>query len=270
MMFGKKRKASSSGMTTGILSRLLRKKDTAIRKTVQDAELANEKVDQGFSIVAAEEDAKPEMIEAVADAKAAAEVETDVEAEEDFKPEKTEEVEDGVGESSPVDSRYDVNGFDCAGFSQQYYRTAVDSLLNRVCKAGKQMQAGNYEYAVFGAKTAAESAAKMLLCHNGLTAGRMEEDIDDCRRYGLITDEMAGRLHGVRLLGNFNGHSFYAPENLTHGQAYFAIMQTLEFISVIEVQLLWPEPLPELSAEWERDPLDIEEVLAVDNEEEIQ
>ena len=175
-----------------------------------------------------------------------------------------------VEDSLATDSRYDVNGFDCAGFTQQYYRKAVDSLLNRVCKAGKQMQEGNYEYAVFGAKTAVESAVRMLLCHNGLTTGRMEEDIDACKRYGLITDEMANRLHGVRLLGNFNGHSFYAPENLTHGQAYFAIMQALDLISEIETQLLWPEPLPELSAEWSREQVEIKNIMAEDSEEERQ
>lgn len=175
-----------------------------------------------------------------------------------------------VKDSLVTDSRYDENGFDCAGFTQQYYRKAVDSLLNRVCKAGKQMQEGNYEYAVFGAKTAAESAARMLLCHNGIPTGRMEEDIDACKRYGLITDEMASRLHGVRLLGNFNGHSIYAPENLTHGQAFFAIMQALDFISEIEIQLLWPEPLPVLSAEWAREPVEIENIMTEDNEEERQ
>ena len=187
----------------------------------------------------------------------------------------TEEMEfcdaDQLAEAPPVtDTRYNENGFDQAGFTQQYYRKAVDSLLNRVCKAGKQMQEGNYEYAVFGAKTAAESAVKMLLCHNGFATGRMEEDIDDCRRYGLITDEMAGRLHRVRLLGNFNGHSFYAPDNLTHSQAFFGIMQTLDFLSELEIQLLWPEPLPELSAEWAREPLEIEEVLTANSEEERQ
>ena len=165
-----------------------------------------------------------------------------------------------------TESRYDENGFDCAGFTKQYYRSAVDSLLNRVCKAGKQMQEGNYEYAVFGAKTAAESAARMLLCHNGIPTGRMEEDIDACKRYGLITDEMANRLHGVRVLGNFNGHSFYAPENLTHGQAYFAIMQALDFISEIEIQLLWPEPLPELSAAWAREPITLKSVMEEEKE----
>lgn len=250
MNFGEKRKSENCGVLAGILSRLFRKKDERIQEADQSAKPANEKPDSEISTVAGHVDMESIVFE---------------EAKEVVEPDKTEEIEDDVGEPFPVDSRYDENGFDCAGFSQQYYRTAVDSLLNRVCKAGKQMQDGNYEYAVFGAKTAAESAAKMLLCHNGFATGRMEEDIDDCRRYGLITDEMAGRLHGVRLLGNFNGHSFYAPDNLTHGQAYFAIMQTLDFISELEIQLLWPEPLPELSSKWAREPVTLESVMSGNN-----
>jgi len=251
MKFGKKKKAESSGIAERILSRLFRKKDETTWKTEQPVKPASEKSDLETLVVADKVNMESEV--------------TGAEATESSEPHEVEEPETGNGVSFTVDSRYDENGFDCAGFSQQYYRTAVDSLLNRVCKAGKQMQAGNYEYAVFGAKTAAESAAKILLCHNGYATGRMEEDIDDCRRYGLITDEMAGRLHGVRLLGNFNGHSFYAPENLTHGQAYFAIMQTLDFISELEIQLLWPEPLPELSAEWAREPVTLETVMSDNN-----
>ena len=247
MKFGKKIKTESCGIAERILSRLFRKKDETIWKTEQPAKPANEKSDLEISVIADEVNVESVVAEA--------------EATEPPEPHEAEEPETGSEVSFAVDGRYDDSGFDCAGFSQQYYRTAVDSLLNRVCKAGKQMQDGNYEYAVFGAKTAAESAAKMLLCHNGFSTGRMEEDIDDCRRYGLITDEMAGRLHGVRLLGNFNGHSFYAPENLTHGQAYFAIMQTLDFISELEIQLLWPEPLPKLSAEWAREPVALESVM---------
>ena len=250
MNFWKKRKNESCGMLAGVFSRLFRKKDERIQEADQSATPANEKPDSEISIVASHVGMESVVVE---------------EVKEVLEPDKTEENEDDVGEPFQVDSRYDENGFDCAGFSQQYYRTAVDSLLNRVCKAGKQMQDGNYEYAIFGAKTAAESAAKMLLCHNGFATGRMEEDIDDCRRYGLISDEMAGRLHGVRLLGNFNGHSFYATENLTHGQAYFAIMQTLDFISELEIQLLWPEPLPELSSKWTREPVTLESVMSDNN-----
>lgn len=248
----KNRINGNGGVAAGIISWLFRKRNEAIRETEQSAKPANEKSDSEISIVAEEVDVESVISESESNR---------------LDPNNTEEIEDGGEKPSVADSRYDENGFDCAGFSQQYYSAAIDSLLNRVCKAGKQMQQGNYEYAVFGAKTATESAAKMLLCHNGLVTGRMEQDIDDCRRYGLITDEMAGRLHGVRLLGNFNGHSFYAPENLTHGQAYFAIMQALEFLSVIEVQLLWPEPLPELSTEWAREPLELDDVLGMDNNE---
>ena len=144
MNFWKKRKNESCGMLAGVFSRLFRKKDERIQEADQSATPANEKPDSEISIVASHVGMESVVVE---------------EVKEVLEPDKTEENEDDVGEPFQVDSRYDENGFDCAGFSQQYYRTAVDSLLNRVCKAGKQMQDGNYEYAIFGAKTAAELAA---------------------------------------------------------------------------------------------------------------
>lgn len=162
--------------------------------------------------------------------------------------------------TSSADSRYNDFGLDCAGFSKKYYRVSISRLLDRACEAGREMQRGNYRYTVFDSKSVAESALKMLLRHNGLETGRMEEDIETCKLNGLITEQMASGIHGVRLLGNFNGHNIYAPENLTHEQAFFSIMQTLELLSEIEKQLLWPEPLPELSAAWARSPVFYEDV----------
>ena len=73
------------------------------------------------------------------------------------------------------------------------------------------MQAGNYEYAVFDARYVTDSGLKMLLRHNGLGTGRLEENIDECRENGLISKDMAEHLHHVRRIGNFNEHSDFAP-----------------------------------------------------------
>ena len=164
-------------------------------------------------------------------------------------------------EQSVRDSRYDEMGLDQAGFSRKFYQTVLDRSIDRICDAGRQMKAGNYQYAVFDSRSVAESAVKFLLRHNGFETDRFEDDIELCRSHSLITNSMADKLHGVRLLGNFNGHCMYAPSNLTHEKAFFSIMQTLELLSEMEIQLIWPEPLPELASEWRENPVTIDAVL---------
>lgn len=165
------------------------------------------------------------------------------------------------------DSLYNAQGFDCAGFTRNYYRVTRDGLLNQTCEAAKEMQAGDYKHACIDACGITESGLQMILVHCGYKTGRMEENIEACRQHGLITDDFASRLHGVRKLGNFGKHNIYSAANLTHQQAWFAVMQTLDFLSDMEIQLLWPDPLPELTAEWAKAPQNLEGIISVKEEE---
>lgn len=165
------------------------------------------------------------------------------------------------------ESLYNEQGFDCAGFTRNYYKAQRDSLLNLTCAAAKDMQSGNYRHACLDACCAADSGLELILVHHGIETGPMENNIEFGRQSGLISDAMADRLHGVRKLGNFGRHNIYAAANLTHKQAWFAVMQTLDFLTVVEIQLLWPEPLPDLVAEWSKEPLSPEDVITLIEEE---
>ena len=169
-------------------------------------------------------------------------------------------------EPTVADSRYNEQGLDCAGFSREYYQKRITVLLDRTCRAGRQMQDGNYEYSMFDLRYSLGTGLKMLLRHKGLETGTLEENIERCRMNCLITDKMAGGLHGVRKIGNCNEHSEYAQDNLTFNKVYFSIMETLEFLSVVEIWLLWPEPLPEMSAAWAREPITLESVIKEEKE----
>jgi len=154
-------------------------------------------------------------------------------------PEET--VEERAAESAcekTIGSLYNARGFDRAGFTRNYYRVTRDGLLNQTCEAAKEMQAGDYKHACSDACGISESGLQMILVHHGYKIGRMEDNIEACRQNGLITDDLANRLHGVRKLGNFSKHNMYSAANLTHQQAWFAVMQTLDFLSFMEIQLL--------------------------------
>ena len=274
MKLGTIGKAKTNKATTGVVARFVNKVFAAIqhRKKKADKHDSVEQTVENLNISGADTAAE-EAVETAEMVETAEVVETEESAELEETTESAQwvtEEEDSYYEEPlrAADNRYNALGLDCAGFSKAYYRVSINRLLDRACDAGRQMQDGNYRYAVFDSRAVAESAMKMLLRHNGLETGRMEEDIENCRLNGLITADMAGRLHGVRLLGNFNGHNMYAPDNLNHEKAFFSLMQALELISEIEIQLLWPEPLPELSAEWEKNPLTMENLMTEIKEEE--
>lgn len=254
MKHKKSSKVRISNVVAEVLSRLFKGKEEDPQKQTDSIDAVEVKAAVQPSDAAAEVIAEQEVVP------------DEDETEERLENDAVGETESNDDEPPGADSRYNEQGLDCAGYSRDYYESARNGLLNQICEAAKVMQAGHCRYACSDARSVADNGLKMLLRHNGLETAEMKSNIEVCRLNGLITDEMADSLHGVRKLGNFSGHDMYAVTNLTHEQAWFALMQTLELMIEVEKQLLWPEPLPELAAEWEREPVTLEEVMTENKE----
>ena len=94
---------------------------------------------------------------------------------------------------------WNEHGRDITGHDAGYYVANAAEIRERLSKAEKLIDAGDYEHASLDIRKGAEQAVKCVIAHT-LGIGRykrhFESDIDACK--GAFEDDLIGRLHTLR------------------------------------------------------------------------
>ena len=138
--------------------------------------------------------------------------------------------------------KYNINGIDRAGHGRQYYAEHIAQLRERLDEAYKQLQSGEFRYAIYDARIVMEQALRMIVQHTegtDDTDDRMLVNLKICERKHLVSDnEFLDRLHGVRRICNANGHELDAEDTMTHNKVHFVVMQIRDLLDSAENTLV--------------------------------
>ena len=137
---------------------------------------------------------------------------------------------------------YSEAGFDRAGRNVGYYVDYLGRLYLRICDAQRQLEVGEFRYAVNDARLVMEEALRLVVEHAGgmdSTGDGILENLKICENKGLLSVEpvFIDRLHGVRHICNEVTHELSASDRLTHQKTYFVIMQTRDLLKTAETTL---------------------------------
>lgn len=138
--------------------------------------------------------------------------------------------------------RYSAAGFDRAGRSATQYINLLGKLNIRLNDAQRQLDIGEFRYAVNDARLVMEEVLRLVVEHNegAENAGDcLLENLKICEHKNLLLVEnvFIDRLHGVRHICNEVTHELDASERLTHQKTYFVIMQTRDLLRSAEKTL---------------------------------
>lgn len=139
-------------------------------------------------------------------------------------------------------NRYNGLGIDRSGCCRQFYSAYIKQLQDRLSQAFRQMQYGEYRYALYDARVIMEEALKLIVQHEGGQAelgDRLIANLKTCECKQLLENEFINKLHGVRKICNANGHEFGSDEHLSHNKIYFVIMQVRDLLNNTEKALVY-------------------------------
>lgn len=131
--------------------------------------------------------------------------------------------------------RYSELGIDRAGFSRQFYSEHIEQLQKHLSKAFRQMQSGEYRYALYDARVIMEESIKLIVQHEDgqeEMGDRLIENLKICEQKQLLDNEFIDKLHNARKICNLNGHEFGFDEHLSYKTTYFVIMQVKELLAI--------------------------------------
>ena len=137
---------------------------------------------------------------------------------------------------------YSATGFDRAGRTPRQYVDLLGRLYIRLHDAKRQLDLGEYRYAVNDARLVMEEALRLVVEHAGgvdSTGDCLLENLKICEDRSLLAVEevFIDRLHGVRHICNEVTHELEASERLTHQKSYFVVMQTHDLLKSAEETL---------------------------------
>ena len=137
---------------------------------------------------------------------------------------------------------YSEAGFDRAGRNSGNYVDYLGRLYLRLRDAQRQMEIGEFRYAINDARLVMEEALRLVVEHaSGMDniGDSLLENLKICENKGLLAVEpiFMDRLHGVRHICNEVTHELSASDRLTHQKTYFVIMQTRDLLKTAETTL---------------------------------
>jgi len=140
-------------------------------------------------------------------------------------------------------NRYNNAGFDRAGHTAPFYVDYLGKLYLRLNDAKRQLDAGEYRYAIYDARLVLEEALRLVVEHSvGIenSGDKLLENLKICENKQLLDvgSDFIDRLHGVRGICNATTHEIDASERLSHEKTYFVIMQTRDFLKSAEAVLV--------------------------------
>lgn len=144
---------------------------------------------------------------------------------------------DGFDFEGFAKNKYNAQGIDRAGKDEHYYISYFWKLYNLKEEAFKQMQAGEYAYALLDARLILEQSISLVICHalGPETLGdTLVQNLKICEANQLLGEdpEFMNRLHGVRKICNPNLHTLDSADHVTINQVYFAVAQVRDLIPV--------------------------------------
>lgn len=130
---------------------------------------------------------------------------------------------------------YSAAGFDRAGRTEHQYVDLMGRLHVRLNDAQRQLDIGEYRYAINDARLVMEEAIRLIVEHaSGMdySGDCLLENLKICENKSLLQVDpiFIDRLHGVRHICNEVSHELDASERLTHQKTYFVIMQTRDLL----------------------------------------
>ena len=132
---------------------------------------------------------------------------------------------------------YNCSGLDRAGCTRTDYTSHIEQFRERLDVAVQKMNRKEYTSAINYSRVVMEKTLKLIVQHFHGESGvgyKIIHNLKICEKDKIFDDDFLSRLHGVRGLGNFNGHEFEAPDQLTHSKTYFVIMQVTELLDEAE------------------------------------
>lgn len=132
---------------------------------------------------------------------------------------------------------YNCSGLDRAGCTRTDYASHIKQFRERLDVAVQKMNRKEYTSAINYSRVVMEKTLKLIVQHFHGKSGvgyKIVHNLKICEKDKIFDDDFLSRLHGVRCLGNFNGHEFEAPDQLTHKKTYFVIMQVRELLDEAE------------------------------------
>ena len=149
---------------------------------------------------------------------------------------------DGFNRAGYGRDYYSATGFDRAGRTPRQYVDLLGRLYIRLHDAKRQLDLGEYRYAVNDARLVMEEALRLVVEHAGgvdSTGDCLLENLKICEDRSLLAVEevFIDRLHGVRHICNEVTHELEASERLTHQKTYFVVMQTHDLLKSAEETL---------------------------------
>lgn len=109
-------------------------------------------------------------------------------------------------------NRYNNAGFDRAGHTAPFYVEFLGKLYLRLNDAKRQLDAGEYRYAIYDARLVLEEALRLVVEHAVGIEGsgdKLLENLKICENKKLlnVSNEFIDRLHGVRGICNATSYS---------------------------------------------------------------
>lgn len=137
---------------------------------------------------------------------------------------------------------YSEAGFDRAGRNIQQYVNLLGRLYIRLHDAQRQLDLGEFRYAVSDARLVMEEALRLIVEHAGGSESSGDcllENLKICENKSLLPVEAVfiDRLHGVRHICNEVTHELDASDRLTHQKTFFVIMQIRNLLKSAEKTL---------------------------------
>lgn len=137
---------------------------------------------------------------------------------------------------------YSTTGFDRAGRTPMQYVDLLGRLYICLHDAKRQLDLGEYRYAVNDARLVMEEALRLVVEHAGGIDSKGDcllENLKICENRTLlpVEDVFIDRLHGVRHICNEVAHELEASEHLTHQKTFFVVMQTHDLLKSAEKTL---------------------------------
>ena len=139
--------------------------------------------------------------------------------------------------------KYNNSGIDRSGHDRNYYSNQIGHLRDRLDDAYKQLQSGEYRYAVYDSRVVMEEALRLIVEHSegeDELGDKMLVNLKICEHKHLLGNDsdFIDRLHEVRHICNANGHELDAEDSMTHNKVHFIIMQIRDLLDSAESTLV--------------------------------
>lgn len=139
--------------------------------------------------------------------------------------------------------KYNDSGTDRAGHNRNYYSEQIKHLRNRLDEGYKQLQSGEYRYAVYDSRVVMEEALRLIVEHSegeDMLGDKMFVNLKICEHKHLLGNDsdFIDRLHRVRHICNANEHKLNAEDSMTHNKVHFVIMQIRDLLDSAEDALV--------------------------------